>query len=150
MHSVVTSAMPSLPSCVFLAYASLVGLVGPTLADEVKNIILICISSEQIIFYDTIHFICIMSYIAHDSSRPPSTQSQRWPHKSPVPSSWNWHSINIRCTFSTHIKACDYMREFTCYLLSTANRIKGQVHKSIVFERSLGHQTWDLYTGYYA
>ena len=73
MHSVVTSAMPSLPSCVFLAYASLVGLVGPTLADEVKNTILICISSEKIIFYDTIHFICIMSYIAHDSSRTPST-----------------------------------------------------------------------------
>ena len=41
------------------------------------------------------------------------------------------------------------MREFTCYLLSTANRIKGQVHKSIVFERSLGHQTWDLHTRYY-
>ena len=79
-----------------------------------------------------------LPYIPHDSSRPPSTKSWRWPHKSPVPSSWNCNSINMRCTFSTHIKACGYMREFTCYLLSTANRIKGQVHKSIVFERSSG------------
>ena len=51
----------------------------------------------------------------------PQNRAGAGPNKSPVPSSWNCNSINIRCTFSTHIKACDYMREtlFICLPLRT-------------------------------
>ena len=65
----------------------------------------------------------------------PQHRAGAGPNKSPVPSSWNRYSINITCTFPSDIKTCNHCQKGTCSLLLTAFSNKGEVHKSIVFNR---------------
>ena len=60
----------------------------------------------------------------------PQHRAGAGPNKSPVPSSWNWHSINISCTFPFSYKNLYSCEKGTCYVLVS------------------GFQTWDTYPRY--
>ena len=87
---------------------------------------------------DQIH-VYTLCRIGHDSSRPPSTQSWRWPYKSLLPVPRTPDSTITICTFSALYINCDDIRVGdTCCSASTSIRIKKLSTSSIVFERSVG------------
>ena len=77
--------------------------------------------SEIKVFYRHLYEVFHMTPVAL-----PQHRAGAGPNKSLVISSWNWHSININCTFPSDIKTCDLVRRALapCCLLRLVIKVK--------------------------